>query len=335
MKKAILFLIMFALYGCDQSTEIAEEPISEPRHSQVGTVLETIDVDTYIYLKLDVEGSEVWIASNPVWVSEGDVVSFTDAALMKDFRSETLDRTFESILFVNDVELVSAAAENTAEGQVVSPTVINPEVPQELSDVALKSLAKKMDDRFDDAEEMSIAIDDALASSTDRTGRAGIAHYMQNVFGEDEKTQREWINTALSPTGLKVQKTGEQWLDMVPDADQMSVFFAPDEKTASGSIAATTSGALVSSPRVKNQSRWSEPRPSGVRCVEVATQLLCATSKSARSNRSKSGSWAIGLRSRFGSPRSSRASCSRSSRAARLSPWVLKSPPSSAGRAGA
>jgi hypothetical protein len=126
MKKAFLLLMMLVIYGCDQSTEAPAEPVSEARYSQTGTVLETIDVETYTYLRLDVQGSEVWLASNPVWVSKGDVVGFSDAILMKDFHSEVLDRTFADILFVGNVELIESTAADASAAQAVPPPATDP-----------------------------------------------------------------------------------------------------------------------------------------------------------------------------------------------------------------
>ena len=126
MKKVILLLMMLALYGCEQSVEAPAEPIVGDRYSQTGTVLETIDVETYTYVRLNVEGSEVWLASNPVRVSEGDVVGFADAMLMKDFHSEVLDRTFADILFVGNVELIESATAGVPAGQVATPQAVNP-----------------------------------------------------------------------------------------------------------------------------------------------------------------------------------------------------------------
>ena len=130
MKKILLFLIMLTLYGCDQSAQspgaaVSEAPVSAG-YSQTGTVLETIDVDAYTYILLDVEGSEVWIASSPVWVAKGDVVSFSDAMLMKDFHSKTLDRTFADILFVGNLELISGSGADNSAAQAPSPHAANP-----------------------------------------------------------------------------------------------------------------------------------------------------------------------------------------------------------------
>ena len=126
MKKAILFLIMFTLYGCDQSVEVPIEPVEETGSSAVGSVLESIDVETYTYIRLNLQDREIWIASNPVWVSKGDVVRFYDAMLMKDFRSEALDRTFDEILFVSNVELIESNALDASAGQTVPPQASDP-----------------------------------------------------------------------------------------------------------------------------------------------------------------------------------------------------------------
>lgn len=68
-----------------------------------GTVAEAIDVDNYIYLRL--EDPEVWVASGRVEVAVGDRVSYQNALAMKEFHSKTLDRTFETILFVGAVSI--------------------------------------------------------------------------------------------------------------------------------------------------------------------------------------------------------------------------------------
>ena len=72
----------------------------------MGKVLETMDVDSYTYIRLGFDGQEVWLATSPVLVEQGDAVQFTGGTMMQDFHSTSLDRTFEQILFVGAVELV-------------------------------------------------------------------------------------------------------------------------------------------------------------------------------------------------------------------------------------
>jgi len=69
-----------------------------------GTVVETMDSGGYVYLKLE---DGVWIAANTFAVSKGDKVQYSGAMEMNDFHSKSLDRSFESILFVSEASLVS------------------------------------------------------------------------------------------------------------------------------------------------------------------------------------------------------------------------------------
>lgn len=72
-----------------------------------GTVAETIDVGTYVYIRL-AEGDK-WLATSPLEVRVGDRIEFTGGAPMKDFYSPRLDRTFPDILFVSRLNVVDAA----------------------------------------------------------------------------------------------------------------------------------------------------------------------------------------------------------------------------------
>ena len=98
MKKAILFLLIISLFGCDESSNVAAEKVAAVKEtdSRTGMVLETIVVDSYTYIRLDQEGQEVWLASSPITVSKGELVKFSGEIIMKDFYSKTLDRTFLS-----------------------------------------------------------------------------------------------------------------------------------------------------------------------------------------------------------------------------------------------
>ena len=72
---------------------------------QSGTVAETIDAGSYVYIKLD---DGVWIAANSFAVSEGDTIQYDGAMEMNDFHSKALDRDFESILFVSEASIKGA-----------------------------------------------------------------------------------------------------------------------------------------------------------------------------------------------------------------------------------
>jgi hypothetical protein len=73
--------------------------------STTGTVAETMTSGGYVYIKLEEQG--IWIAANTFAVSVGDKIQYSGGMEMNDFHSKSLDRTFESIFFVQNASLVS------------------------------------------------------------------------------------------------------------------------------------------------------------------------------------------------------------------------------------
>jgi hypothetical protein len=64
-----------------------------------GTVLETMDVANYTYLHMQTGTEKVWAAVPRCKVAVGDVVVVERAMPMRDFKSPTLNRTFDTIYF--------------------------------------------------------------------------------------------------------------------------------------------------------------------------------------------------------------------------------------------
>lgn len=65
-------------------------------------VEEKIDAASYSYLKVKEDNNSYWIAVNKMEITPGEYVIFSKSMEMKNFKSESLNRTFESILFVDD-----------------------------------------------------------------------------------------------------------------------------------------------------------------------------------------------------------------------------------------
>lgn len=61
----------------------------------------------YTYLELDFNGKTTWLAASPVNVKTGDTVAWSGGAVMRNFTSKTLRRTFDEIIFVNAVAVVN------------------------------------------------------------------------------------------------------------------------------------------------------------------------------------------------------------------------------------
>lgn len=68
-----------------------------------GKVLEVIDTSMYTYLQVTSDKSPVWIAASKIKLSKGDTISYSNGAVMSNFHSKSLNRTFESIIFVDKV----------------------------------------------------------------------------------------------------------------------------------------------------------------------------------------------------------------------------------------
>ena len=72
--------------------------LSEPMCLR-GIVVETKEVDAYTYLLLRTSGSETWAAIDRTTVQAGTEVAITQATVMKDFWSRTLEKRFDWIVF--------------------------------------------------------------------------------------------------------------------------------------------------------------------------------------------------------------------------------------------
>lgn len=69
----------------------------------VGNVVETMDAAGYTYALLDRDGEQVWAAGPKTALRTGDEIAIALEMPMRDFHSESLDRTFETIYFVGSL----------------------------------------------------------------------------------------------------------------------------------------------------------------------------------------------------------------------------------------
>ncbi len=73
-----------------------------PSHS--GEVVEAIPVASYIYLHVKGADGDEWLAAPATDLQPGAKIRWNDGAIMHNFTSKTLNRTFETIRFVEVVE---------------------------------------------------------------------------------------------------------------------------------------------------------------------------------------------------------------------------------------
>lgn len=70
-----------------------------------GKVIKAMHAGGYTYMQVEDNGKQFWIAATMLNVKRNDRVSWADAAVMKDFKSSSLRRTFDEILFVSAAEI--------------------------------------------------------------------------------------------------------------------------------------------------------------------------------------------------------------------------------------
>jgi len=96
-------LLVFKFIG---NKKDVEQPVMEmPTGIHTIKVKEVIQATTYTYLHVKENGKLYWMAVSKMVAEEGDTYSYqsTSVTPMTDFYSKDLDRTFESILFIQDL----------------------------------------------------------------------------------------------------------------------------------------------------------------------------------------------------------------------------------------
>lgn len=72
-----------------------------------GKVISTIDTSQYTYIEVAQGSQTLWLATPTVALKKNNEIRFEDGAVMSNFYSKTLNRTFPSIMFISHVVLTS------------------------------------------------------------------------------------------------------------------------------------------------------------------------------------------------------------------------------------
>jgi hypothetical protein len=104
---AILFgvIAIFVFISCEKEAE-QPKPTTEqkmPAGVHAVKVIESMNASNYTYINVEENGKAFWIAVPQMEINKGEMLYFSKSMEMKNFKSETLNRTFESVLFVDDV----------------------------------------------------------------------------------------------------------------------------------------------------------------------------------------------------------------------------------------
>ncbi|MDR3440205.1 hypothetical protein [Telmatospirillum sp.] len=76
--------------------------------THTGTVLETIPASSYVYIHVNGDAGDQWLAAPAIELKNGSTIRWPEGMLMANYHSKTLDRTFEKVFFIGGVEVVPA-----------------------------------------------------------------------------------------------------------------------------------------------------------------------------------------------------------------------------------
>ncbi len=122
---AIIFAVTLVVSACTGNSKNEENKtasnVSSNHIKTVGVkVLKEKEVPNYSYMFVSDKGNNYWIAASKMQVKVGDSVYYNGAIQMNNFKSATLDTTFETIFFVNKCSTSKADLANEAFSGVIS-----------------------------------------------------------------------------------------------------------------------------------------------------------------------------------------------------------------------
>lgn len=137
MIKNIWILTLIVLVSCNSGSDnksqdysaldnvmgkISSDEKSVPTNSgsknskyNLAVVLEAMDAGKYTYVRLNENGEQYWAAISAMPVEIGKTYAYSGAMMMKDFESKQLNRTFDSVMFIQEfMETATLGAEPSA-----------------------------------------------------------------------------------------------------------------------------------------------------------------------------------------------------------------------------
>jgi len=154
------------------------------------TVAEIIDAGGYTYIRI--KESDIWIATSTMEVSEGDPIEYSGGAEMLNFHSKSLDRTFESIWFVQKVNLSGQDPHQQAAARGHAP--IPADRPR---DAAIAAPAPGSIEKLDGGKSVEEILSDSAALKGQTVSlRAKVIKVSENIMGMNWITLQDGTGTA-------------------------------------------------------------------------------------------------------------------------------------------
>jgi hypothetical protein len=128
--------IVLLLTACNTQEEVQNENSTTDeikKEPHIAMVVDKINTSNYTYLQVSENKKNYWIAVPLMEIEIGETVYFSKFMEMKDFKSETIDRTFSSVLFVDDARK-SATPDHMKQVHSGAMTITKQNVKLELLD---------------------------------------------------------------------------------------------------------------------------------------------------------------------------------------------------------
>jgi len=117
--RQILFisLIVFILFSCQKNeAQKSQENITANTHKVI--VEEVIQAGSYTYLKVKEGSDQYWTAITKRQIEKGEEFYYSGALEMKNFESKELQRTFDTIYFIQEISKQPSATANNVPATV-------------------------------------------------------------------------------------------------------------------------------------------------------------------------------------------------------------------------
>jgi hypothetical protein len=177
MKRMIPLMVLFPtalLSGACSGSETPEAKAPAVAPASVGTasragqfisgeIVETMDAAGYTYVLVDTGDQKIWAAGPQTAVTVGEKVSLADGMPMRDFKSQTLGRTFDVVYFVGSIKGsggVASAPQRSAmlqgmPGHGTSPGMAAPQTGVDLSNIEKIAGGSTIAELFAEAEKLA------------------------------------------------------------------------------------------------------------------------------------------------------------------------------------
>jgi hypothetical protein len=110
MKTIYILLAMVAFVGSAVAAETQASAglmkVAATKYPNKGKVLEVDNNSMYTYMQVQTDKGPIWIAASKTTVAKGANISFPDGAVMTNFHSKSMNKTFDTIIFLDKIEVL-------------------------------------------------------------------------------------------------------------------------------------------------------------------------------------------------------------------------------------